>query len=158
MNYVGVVLAALSGVFYVLVRPKVGTVDDQSPTTENKTIGDLILRRLSPTVRFAFGIILSIFAGVLYGLSYAPYTYLVDNYDNASTNGLDYVLSFYSGILISSIVYYIIYSMLTKNNPYVNIKAILPSFLSGCMWGIANSCFLIANSSLSQAITFPIGK
>jgi hypothetical protein len=152
MNYVGVALAALSGVFYVLIKPNV----QKNPDDEEK--GPSRIANLNPKLKIVVGVLLSIFAGVLYGLSYAPYTHLVDNYEQASGNGLDYVLSFYTGILISSIVYYVIYSVLTKNNPYVNTRAILPSFVSGCMWGCANSCFLIANSSLNQAITFPIGK
>ena len=30
-------------------------------------------------------------------------------------------------------------------------------FQLGCIWGIANACFLIASTILSQAVIFPIG-
>jgi drug/metabolite transporter (DMT)-like permease len=155
MNYVGVALAAISGIFYVFVKPD---VQDDTKSSVIKTDEETsVLDRLNPNLRRIFGVCLSIFAGVLYGLSYAPFTHLVDNYENASKNALDYVFSTYCGTLVASIVYYLIYTVATRNNPYINIKAILPSFMSGCMWGVANCCFLYASSILSQSVTFPIG-
>lgn len=32
----------------------------------------------------------------------------------------------------------------------------LPAFLSGLMWGVAQVCWFVANSKLSFSITFPI--
>ncbi|EYC25576.1 hypothetical protein Y032_0011g1282 [Ancylostoma ceylanicum] len=43
-----------------------------------------------------------------------------------------------------------------RNRPIVPPFIFLPSFLSGLLWGIAQSSFFIANQHLSQAVTFPI--
>ena len=93
----------------------------------------------------------------MYGFNYAPILYVMDNYTGASQNGLDYVFSFYSGLFFSSVFYFLIYCAFKKNKPIVYTQIILPGFVSGCMWAIANCCFLLASSSLSQSITFPIG-
>lgn len=43
-----------------------------------------------------------------------------------------------------------------KNKPRVYPKAILPGFISGIMWGIADVGWFIANKVLSEPISFPI--
>jgi glucose uptake protein GlcU len=62
----------------------------------------------------------------------------------------------YSGIFVSSIFYYIIYLSYKGNRPYLHIPSILPGIISGIMWGIAQAGFLVANSVLSQTISFPL--
>ena len=67
----------------------------------------------------------------MYGLNYAPILYCIDNYEGASKNNLDYLYSFCSGTLITSIVYLLIYYLIKKNQPIVYSNIILPGFISG---------------------------
>jgi glucose uptake protein GlcU len=106
------------------------------------------------------GCVLAIIAGVLFGLVFIPSTYIQDHpydqYQTASKNGLHYVFAMYSGIFFSSMFYYIVYIAYTGNRPYVHVQSIFPAIISGIMWGIAQAGFLVANSVLSQAISFPL--
>lgn len=44
---------------------------------------------------------------------------------------MDYVFAHFTGILLTSILYFIIYCIIKKNQPIVYPKAILPAFASG---------------------------
>jgi len=70
--------------------------------------------------------------------------------------GMDYVFAHFTGILASSTLYLVIYSAAMKNKPRVYPEVILPGFLSGVMWGVADIGWFIANDALSQPISFPI--
>lgn len=118
--------------------------------------GKKFLKNLSPLKKRIIGLSLSITAGIFVGCTYAPYLYVVDRYDEASQNGLDYIFSMYTGALFTSLIYFIVYCIIRKNRPYVNIKSIIPGFVNGWIWGVGVCCFLFSNSVLSQAITFPI--
>ena len=50
---------------------------------------------------------------------------------------INYLFGHYSGILLASTFYFVVYCLLMKNRPRVYPKAILPGLLSGIMWGIA---------------------
>ena len=73
--------------------------------------------------------------------------YLIDNCGCASltdhngkqpsTQILDYVFSHFTGIYLSSILYFILYAAVSKNKPMIYPKAILPAFISGLMWSVA---------------------
>ncbi len=52
--------------------------------------------------------------------------------------------------------YYIVYIAYTGNRPYIHVQSIFPGIISGIMWGIAQAGFLVANSVLSQTISFPL--
>lgn len=162
MNYFGVIFIALSAVFYVFIK-----VDNLSETesAERQPLIDInepvvieanFVDRLNPNIRKIFGITLAGLTGILYALTYIPYLYCIDNYDKSSQNGLDYIFSLFTGILITSFVYFIVYSCVQRNRPFVNHESILPAIISGFIWACANIAFLYANTVLSQAITFPI--
>jgi glucose uptake protein GlcU len=105
------------------------------------------------------GCVLAIISGILFGLVFTPSTYIQDHKDKyplASKNGLHYIFSMYTGILFASFIYYSIYILFKRNRPYICVESIFPAFLSGIMWGIAQSGFILANSVLSQAISFPL--
>lgn len=44
---------------------------------------------------------------------------------------LDYVFSHFTGILLTSILYFVIYCVIMKNRPRIYPRAILPAFASG---------------------------
>lgn len=179
MNYIGVTLASLSAIFYLFVKSdthvntRAETVETQPLINEtNETTqqpADIhslnrpiqapdigFFERLNPGVKRILGTGLAIFSGVLYGVTFTPELYAIDNYEGASQNGLDYAFSIYTGILGTSIIYFALYCMLKKNKPDVYPKAILPGLISGWMWGIANCSFILASTALSQSISYPI--
>ena len=46
--------------------------------------------------------------------------------------------------------------MYKKNKPDVYVKSILPGFISGLMWGIAQTGWFYANAIVSQVVSYPI--
>ena len=159
----------MSGLFYFFVKPetKATNVEIEDANTEQFNLkSELQLsEKINKSGHFlkkfkltrVLGSSMAVFAGVMYGVAYTPYIYVADNYENASNNALDYVFSMYSGILASQIIFFVFYCIYKKNKPVLNAQVMLPGFISGVIWACANSLFLIANSSLSQAVTFPIG-
>lgn len=119
--------------------------------------------RLSPAKKRLIGCSLAVVAGVLYGSSFVPVLYIKDHgrrnetiYAGASQFDLDYVFAHFSGIFLTSTIYFLIYCAVRKNKPIVYPQAILPGFVSGVLWAIANCCWFIANNYLSAVVSFPI--
>ena len=90
-----------------------------------------------------------------------------DNHDNKfSTNGLDYVFSHYFGIFVTATFIFLGYAIFSwvlfshrileffsrKNRPAINNEIVLPSFVSGIFWAVAQSSFFVANDNLSQTV------
>jgi len=69
---------------------------------------------------------------------------------------MDYVFAHFTGIVVTSTVFLLIYSVAMKNKPRIYPEVILPGFLSGIMWAIADIGWFVANDTLSQPISFPI--
>lgn len=153
LNYIGVVMCGLSGVFYLFVssdshsprdaerqpllaeQPNVrGDEDEIVPIvvlSTNNTRDDFFVDRLSRSRKRVLGITLSCLAGVLYGFTFTPALYVQDNYPDASANALDYVFSLYTGIYLSAVFYFALYCALMKNSPKVYPRVILPALISG---------------------------
>ena len=180
LNYSGVGLAVLSTLVYLFVRTETKSIrraandpaqeslvdnDPLNPQNPNNIINNNesnehrihpevdFFDRLSPKYKRVIGISLSLVSGVLYGLTFTPILYARDNY-GGSSNNLDYVFSLYTGILLSSMLSFIVYSVVKRNNPTIYPQIILPGLLSGWMWGVANNLFFVASNILSQAVTF----
>ncbi|XP_020849737.1 transmembrane protein 144 isoform X3 [Phascolarctos cinereus] len=107
--------------------------------------------------------VLAVTSGILYGCSFVPIIYIKDHgkrndsiYAGSSQYDLDYVFAHFSGIFVTSTLYFLAYCMIMKNNPKVYPQAILPGFFSGVLWAIASCCWFIANHSLSAVVSFPI--
>uniref|UniRef100_A0A8V0Y5K5 Transmembrane protein 144 n=1 Tax=Gallus gallus TaxID=9031 RepID=A0A8V0Y5K5_CHICK len=118
---------------------------------------------LSPVKKRFVGCSLAVVAGILYGTSFVPVLYIKDHgrrnetiYARASQFDLDYVFAHFSGIFLTSTIYFLIYCAVRKNKPDVYPQAILPGFVSGMLWAIANCCWFIANHYLSAVVSFPI--
>ncbi|KAF4011847.1 hypothetical protein G4228_003374 [Cervus hanglu yarkandensis] len=109
------------------------------------------------------GCSLAVISGILYGSTFVPIIYIKDHskrndsiYAGASQNDLDYVFAHFSGIFLTSTVYFLAYCVAMKNNPKLHPEAVLPGFLSGVLWAIATCCWFVANHSLSAVVSFPI--
>ncbi|XP_007496244.2 transmembrane protein 144 isoform X1 [Monodelphis domestica] len=120
-------------------------------------------KKLSQFQNRLLGCVLAVVSGILYGCSFVPVIYIKDHgkrndsiYAGSSQYDLDYVFAHFSGIFVTSTVYFLVYCMIMKNNPKVYPQAILPGFFSGVLWALASCCWFIANHSLSAVISFPI--
>lgn len=173
LNYAGVVIAILSGAITLFIR--IGKKEDlehqslvnlEDSTTINTSIDAEQPQKNVKKVSFQMriiGYILAIVAGLFFGLNVSPTTYIIqhnDDYKNytppVSKNGLNYVFPHYTGILLTSFFYYVIYIIAKKNKPHIDIQSILPAFISGNMWGIAQAALIYANGILGQSISFPL--
>merc|ERR1711964_800698 len=93
---------------------------------------------LSPEQRRVAGTIMAMVSGFMFGITFAPPTHLSDNQTAVDENGLhysphglDYVFSHFTGILITSLMWFLVYCVRMKNKPLVNSEVILPGWLSG---------------------------
>lgn len=71
-------------------------------------------------------------------------------------SGLDYVFAHFCGIYVTSTVYFLIYCGWMRNRPRVYSEILLPAFISGAMWAVADASWFEANAILSEPISFPI--
>ncbi|KAL2098218.1 hypothetical protein ACEWY4_007425 [Coilia grayii] len=173
LNYCGAGLCLLSAIVFFFVKSDVQNVRtvEEAPLLIQDTINsddagtsdDSWVDRLRPSTKRLVGSGMAVFAGLLYGSSFIPVLYIKDHADNpdsyfhgASQFDLDYVFAQFSGIFLTSTVYFLIYCAAMKNKPKVFSKAILPGFVSGIMWGVATCCWFLANHYLSAVVSFPI--
>ncbi|KAL4640391.1 transmembrane protein 144 isoform X1 [Arapaima gigas] len=156
LNYCG---AGLLCLYFRLMSSVLQRADSDGLGTTDESWVD----RLSPRMKRITGSVLAVVAGLLYGSSFIPVLYIKNHgarndsaFAGASQFDLDYVFAQYSGIFLTSTVYFLIYCAFMKNKPKVYSKAILPGFASGMMWGIATCCWFLANNYLSAVVSFPI--
>ncbi|KAF2978651.1 hypothetical protein EK904_010643 [Melospiza melodia maxima] len=133
---------------------------ESSINVSEETTEDSWVNKLSPAKRRLIGCSLAVVAGIFYGSSFVPVLYIKDHGRRNETvytgANLDYVFAHFSGIFLTSTIYFLIYCAVRKNKPYVYPQAILPGFVSGVLWAIANCCWFLANHYLSAVVSFPI--
>ncbi|XP_052546353.1 transmembrane protein 144 isoform X1 [Tympanuchus pallidicinctus] len=173
LNYIGAGLSLLSAVIFFFIKTEVQTssaslestplLRESSVNASEDTSDVSWVTNLSPVKKRFVGCSLAVIAGVLYGSSFVPVLYIKDHgrrngtiYARASQFDLDYVFAHFSGIFLTSTVYFLIYCAVRKNKPNVYPQAILPGFVSGLLWAVANCCWFIANHYLSAVVSFPI--
>ncbi|XP_078396643.1 transmembrane protein 144-like isoform X1 [Cetorhinus maximus] len=175
LNYIGAALSFMSAIIFFFVKSDINAANSSESTlpllidSNINTVGEAALSdeswvdKLSPRKKRLVGSFLAVIAGLLYGSSFVPVIYIKNHalkneteYKNASQFDLDYVFAHFSGIFLTSTVYFLIYCAIMKNKPKVYPKAILPGFASGVMWAIANCCWFLANDFLSAVVSFPI--
>uniref|UniRef100_A0A8C2SMM2 Transmembrane protein 144 n=2 Tax=Coturnix japonica TaxID=93934 RepID=A0A8C2SMM2_COTJA len=173
LNYIGAGLSLLSAVIFFFIKTEVQTSSaslESTPLLREHSVNisedssDVSwVTSLSPVKKRFVGCSLAVVAGILYGSSFVPVLYIKDHgrrnetiYARASQFDLDYVFAHFSGIFLTSTVYFLIYCAVRKNKPDVYPQAILPGFVSGVLWAIANCCWFIANHYLSAVVSFPI--
>uniref|UniRef100_F7BTY1 Transmembrane protein 144 n=1 Tax=Xenopus tropicalis TaxID=8364 RepID=F7BTY1_XENTR len=165
----------LNAVIFLFVKSEVNSATSisESETTpllsnsinyqQNAVSDESWVEKLSPLQKRLIGSAMAVVAGILYGSSFIPVLYIKDHsknnqsiYAGASQFDLDYVFAHFSGIFLTSTVYFLIYCTIMKNHPKVYPQAILPGFVSGILWAIATCCWFLANNYLSAVVSFPI--
>jgi glucose uptake protein GlcU len=189
LNYVGVVLAVISLLTYTQVQsttdaPKteaglepltITTATDELATPSK---GDAPSAKIPRTI----GIAMAVVAGILFGNTFTPPNYIMDNgwgptggarslllprhpppaqrwLRGAGTNSLDYVFSHFTGIYITSTFWFAVYCCLQMRKgeaPKINPNLVLPALLSGVIWAIAQTSWFVANANLGVSVAFPI--
>ena len=115
-----------------------------------------ILERQNAAVRKICGVVLAIGMGLLYGSTFTPVAFDINNHAGVSDNYLDFVFSHYCGIFFTSTCWWLLYCIVMCNRPRIYPKLILPAFTSGVMWGIAQTAWFVANGALGFSVAFPM--
>jgi len=105
------------------------------------------------------GCCLAVIAGCFFGINFDPPQYVIDRVDGSSQESLDYVFSHFCGILLASTFWFACYcAYKTRYGLTIEVypKVILPSFVSGIMWAIAQTAYFVANEKLSFVVSFPM--
>ncbi len=92
--------------------------------------------KLSVMKKRIIGISLSCFSGLMYGQAFTPVVYLGEQEHNNFL--LDYLFSFYTGLYMASLFYFIIYCIVKKNKPVIYSNIILPGLISGKPFSISD--------------------
>ncbi|XP_018591179.1 transmembrane protein 144a isoform X2 [Scleropages formosus] len=144
LNYCGAGLCLLSAIifFFVKTEVQVSNNSEETPLLINSradsdglgTTDESWVDRLSPRLKRIIGSGLAVVSGLLYGSSFVPVLYIKNHgarndsaFAGASQFDLDYVFAQYSGIFLTSTVYFLVYCAFMKNKPKVYSKAILPA-------------------------------
>eukprot|EP00762_Andalucia_godoyi_P006598 ANDGO_05042.mRNA.1 Transmembrane protein 144 homolog B len=106
----------------------------------------------------AAGCAMAAFAGTCYAASFVPFTlWHADNKDSAPAA---FAFSHYSGIFLFSSFVYLAYCIYTnwykKEEIFVNGKMAFPSWVSGFMWGLANTGFFYSQANLGYSVGYPV--
>lgn len=113
----------------------------------------------SPRTFRILGFCMALLAGGLFGVNFDTATVLMQDAETSGThsiNPMDYVFSHYCGILATGVTSFMIYVMVRGELSYTPRNLVLPSILSGIMWGIAQAAWFRANVELSIVVAFPI--
>ncbi|PRP82294.1 transmembrane protein [Planoprotostelium fungivorum] len=166
LNVVGVVIALCSIVAFLPIKPtitkKSNSNEEKTPLLHYEEVSHEKVNEVSPqaeksgAAKKILGVFLSVLAGVLYGVNLAPVTYLQERPYATKPHPLSFCLSHFAGIFFTSTAILIVYCIYKKNRPQFYPESILPAFVAGIGWGIAQSAWFVANSILSPVITFPI--
>jgi len=105
----------------------------------------------------ALGFGMALVAGVLFGYTFDTATELQqDTGPEHSNSAMDYVLSHFCGIVAMGFVSLLVYVLVKGRRSYTPRELVMPSILSGMMWGVAQVAWFRANQELSIVVAFPI--
>lgn len=135
------------------VQPLTGILGNQP--TEVDAVPSRESEEITPQRRM-LAMLTAVGMGVCFGTNFHPSTWIQVHVDGASQDGLDYVFNQFCGILVASIFYFLVYAIYMRNQPAINPQIIVPGFLSGVLWAIAQACWFVANAEIGYSAAFPI--
>ena len=100
------------------------------------------------------GCVMAVVAGILFGNAFTPSNYLKYHKEGPRVPA-DYIFSQFIGIFATSTFWFIMYCIYMRGSPLINPRLVLPAFISGAMWAVAQSAWFIANDALEQSVAFP---
>ena len=166
LNYGGVVLCLLGTALYSFVKTEIPKEVASSESAEETyfSIESPAFRPTTPSFfdemsesqKHILGVSLSLLSGALYGTNTTPPQWLKDH--GHSQEEADYVFPHFVGIFLASTFYFTIYCLYCKQKPVLYNKAVLPAYISGILWAIAQASFIVANGKLSFTISYPLGS
>jgi len=182
LNYIGAGVAAVSIVLFACIKndpSKKDSDEDDVKTRDEEDVHEPLMgrgnvqgdeneepeedgmarcvKKMSPALRRLIGFLMAIVSGVFYGTNFNPPQYRMEHGpDGTSQNVLDYVFPHFTGILVTSTLFVVIYCCFTRNSPTVYRRAMLPGLASGAIWAVAQVAWFIANDNLSFPVSFPI--
>lgn len=133
--------------------------DDRKSTPKSEGKDSQFGAGWNQTTKRIVGLIMACTAGVLFGTSFNPAQWVIDHRFDGDDNTLNYVFPQFTGILLASWSYTVIYFLWKYSQgqqPFVNPDCIIPATISGIMWGIACIAWFVANGKLGFAVAFPI--
>jgi len=112
----------------------------------------------STSLKFVYGFVVALVAGVFMGSNFDPPTYLqqLGPAHGHSKDAMDYVISHFSGIFCASLLYFLVYLAMNGRRSFYGREVVLPGIGSGLLWGIAQVGWFKANGILSYVVAFPI--
>lgn len=106
------------------------------------------LMELQGGVRKAVGLAMAFGIGILYSVCMVPLTLwqarMAD--EGREAPSMDYLLPYFTGIFATSTIWWMLYASTQK--PQVFPESILPSMISGMMWGVASIGMILATENL----------
>lgn len=165
MNWIAIWLVVLAmGVFF-FIKPTLERETYQSITASgdiqkvDEINEESIYDRIPTQYKGIIGVGLAVLSGVLYGVNMVPMTLWVQDQQKVGDKPgpLDFVFSHFTGIFLYSTAVFVVYCLVNRP-PKVYPAAILPSMISGAMWGIAQCGLMSATQILGYAVGFPIGS
>jgi glucose uptake protein GlcU len=161
LNYVGVTLALIALIIYTQVRSGEQESASVEPLTISMTSDGIEKPTKNGNAPRVVGIVMAISAGILFGNTFTPPNYIMDNGwgPRDGLKPLDYVFSHFTGIYVTSCFWFMVYCGLKMNKgeaPAINPQLVLPALLSGVIWAIAQTAWFVANANLGVAVAFPI--
>lgn len=157
LNCFGVVIAVLSLAPFVLMKKEDAARDVEQCITGDARANLASGAPSSGASGFVAGFVVALVAGVFMGSNFDPPTYLQQiGPPEHSSDAMDYVISHFSGILLASLAYFLVYLGVQGKQSFYDREIILPGVGSGILWGIAQVGWFKANGALSYVIAFPI--
>jgi hypothetical protein len=90
---------------------------------------DEYVAHMNKIVRQVLGCLCTIITGFCFGVSYNPVIHTSERDKNP--NYFDYYLSFYTGSMATSLLFFVVYCAVKRNKPIVYPNLILPGLASG---------------------------
>ncbi|GAM25115.1 hypothetical protein SAMD00019534_082900, partial [Acytostelium subglobosum LB1] len=160
LNWIGFSCIVVAIGFFFFIKPTLKPIaksssyvhlNEETVEVEERTF----FEKIPAPYNTMIGIGLAIFSGLLYGTNMVPMQLWKQAHATASP--LEFVFSHFSGIFLFNTAVFVLYSVISRP-PQIYPQTILPSFVSGVLWGIAQVGMMVATQNLGYTIGFPIGS
>ncbi|WKX92156.1 hypothetical protein Q1695_010298 [Nippostrongylus brasiliensis] len=165
LNYTGIVVLIAGGIMYMFVKSSHQSSDDPMEyIDEEKKIYELAAQNEKKEVsnfEISFlervgSLVAAMLCGTFYGSMWTPVNYIKAHpelFPDAAPDSLPYLFAFYTGIMCTSVLIFVVYSLYS---PWISPEAALPSLSAGVLFGLGMASFVVAIDHLNASIAYPI--